>query len=159
MTAPQPDKQRIIRIVGRLLERSGLRIEQVIARMQVQQCEISRAGFENRFTTRAHLKPNIPPPMLLALIGAFTEGLLSHERCTAAEAIELAVLARLPLDQLRALSRFFPPAEFAAAYSQYAPLLDAAPESERRLRRADWGPAPDVATLYGRQAELSRLTQ
>jgi hypothetical protein len=116
------DKEQIIQLINRLLERSGLSIDQVVARMQVHGCELSRATFENRFTTRVDHKPNIAPEWVLALTAAFTERLNDHERCQAAEAIELARLAHLPIDHFRALQKLFPEAEFNAAYSRYAPI-------------------------------------
>ncbi|MFN8453372.1 MAG: hypothetical protein U0401_01665, partial [Anaerolineae bacterium] len=121
MHTPHPDKEQLIALVSRLLNRSGLTIERVLARMQVHGCDISRATFENRFTTRIDLKPNIPSAWLLALAAALTERLTERERCTAAEALELARLTRLPLDQLSALAKFFPAAEFNAAFSSYMP--------------------------------------
>ena len=52
------EKERTIQIVNQLLHRSSLSIDQVVARMQVDGCEITRSTFENRFTTRIHQKPN-----------------------------------------------------------------------------------------------------
>lgn len=117
------EKERIIQIVNQLLHRSSLSIDQVVARMQVDGCEITRSTFENRFTTRIHQKPNVPAAWLLSLIGAFTRNLLNDERCRAEEAIELAKLVRVPLDLLPELNRFFPKAEFSEAIEKYMPLL------------------------------------
>lgn len=65
MRTPNPDKEQLIALVSRLLGRSGLTIERVLARLQIYGCDISRATFENRFITRIDLKPSIPPPWLL----------------------------------------------------------------------------------------------
>jgi hypothetical protein len=96
-----PDKVQIVNLVNNLFSRSGLTIDQVVGRMQAHGCNISRDSFENHFTTRLERKPNIPPGWMLALAAAFTERLTDRERCTAAEAIELARLTQLPLDQLK----------------------------------------------------------
>lgn len=121
MGAPNADKEQIIHLVNRLISRSGLAIDQVVARMQIHGCDISRSIFENRFTTRVDQKPNIEPQCILALISAFTERLTEAERCTAAEAIELARLAQLPIDQFKILAQLLPPNEFDAAYHPYDP--------------------------------------
>ena len=118
------DKEQIIQLVNNLLHRSQLTIEQVLARMQAQGCELSRTAFENRFTTRVEQKPNIPPQWLVALVHAFTERLTDRERCTATEAVELARLARLPIDRFQDLKTFFPEAEFNDAFRRYAPVFD-----------------------------------
>lgn len=134
-----PDKVQIINLVNALFSRSGLTIDQVVGRMQARGCDISRGSFENQFTTRINRKPNIPPDWMLALVAAFTQRLTDQERCTAAEAIELACLAQLPLDQFKTLAQFFPPAEFDAAYSPYDPRpsrLPARPPNETPLIHA-----------------------
>lgn len=123
MKPVNPEKERIIQIVNQLLDRSALSIDQVVARMQVDGCEITRSTFENRFTTRVHQKPNVPAAWLLALIRAFTHHLLNDERCRAEEAVELAKLTRLPIDLLSEINSFFSKAEFNAALEKYMPLL------------------------------------
>ncbi len=123
MSTPNPDKAHIIRLVNRLLDRSGLTIDQVVARMQVHGCDVTRTTFENRFTTRIEQRPNVDPGWTLALIAAFTQRLANGERCTAYEAMELARLTRLPIDRFKEFKPFFPEAEFAAAYRQVAPSL------------------------------------
>jgi WD40 repeat protein len=128
MKTSHPDKEQIIILVKRLLGRSGLTIDQAVARMQAQGCDVTRSTFENRFTTRVDQKPNVEPAWLLALIATVTLSLTDRERCTAAEAVELARLARLPIDQFMALRHLFPEAEFAQAYGRHAPTL--APEYE-----------------------------
>jgi hypothetical protein len=119
---PNADKERIIRLVNRWLKRSDLSIDQVLARIQARGCDISRATFENRFTTRVNQRPNVPPDWTLAVIIAFTVGLTECERCTADEAIELAILTRLPLDRFEDVRRLFPVSEFMVAYKRYAPI-------------------------------------
>jgi hypothetical protein len=94
--------------------------------MQLYGCDISRATLENRFI-RLDQAPDIPPDMTLALIAAFSEGLPQYERCTAEEAIDLANLTRLPLNQFAALQRFFPAEEFSQAFSRYALVVAAEP--------------------------------
>lgn len=117
-----PEKERIIILISQLLERSGLTIDQVVARMQVDGCEITRSTFENRFTTRVHQKPNIPEVWFLPLLRAFTQNLTTQERCEAAEALELAKLARFPLDQFPAIHKLFPHLEFTLALEKQFPL-------------------------------------
>ncbi len=117
------DKEQIIQLINTLLDRSALSIKQVLARMQTYGCDISRTTFENRFTTRADQNPNIPSEWLLALITAFTDHLTPNERCTALEAMELARLTRLPIDQFETLKCFFPEQEFGAVFKRYAPNM------------------------------------
>jgi hypothetical protein len=119
---PNADKERIIRLVNRWLKRSDLSIDQVLARVQARGCDISRATFENHFTTRVNQRPNVPPDWTLAVIIAFTEDLTECERCTADEAIEWAILTRLPLDRFEDLRRLFPSSEFLVAYQRYVPI-------------------------------------
>ncbi len=115
-------KERIIFLVNQLLTRAGLNIDQVVARMELTGCQITRSTFENRFTTRVHQKPNISAQWLLALIQAFTYQLAAEERCQAIEAVELAQLAGLPLDHYAALGQIFASADFAAAMEALIPL-------------------------------------
>jgi len=115
------DKVEIINLVNRLFSRSGLTIDQVVGRMQARGCSITRGTFENQFTTRVERKPNIPSDWTLAVVAAFTERLTDQERCTATEAIELARLTQLPIDQFSTLAQLFPPDEFDTAYQIYAP--------------------------------------
>lgn len=118
------DKEKIIQIVNQWILRSGLGIEQVLARMQTAGYDIARSTFENRFTTRVQQKPNIPPDCFQALIVAFTDRLTDQERCTAGEAIEMANLARLPIDQFKDIQKHFPQQEFVSAFEQYiSPLF------------------------------------
>ncbi|MBX3015745.1 MAG: AAA family ATPase [Caldilineaceae bacterium] len=179
------DKEQIIRIINRLLARSGLNIDQVVARMQIDGCQITRSTFENRFTTRVHQKPNISAEWLLALVAAFTQGLANNERCRAAEAIELAQLTRAPLELLSEINHFFPASEFSAAIEQYVsplsgwieqhPNLPALSPAQSLPKRAanhpgvqaqppptsseDWGEAPDTTYFSGRVTELALLQQ
>lgn len=184
MKSTNPEKEQIIRIVNQLLDRSGLNIEQVVARMQINECDITRSMFENRFTTRVHQKPNIPAKWLLSLVEAFTHNLSNNERCRAEEAIELAKLARLPIDLLAELDRFFPKPEFSASIENYVPLLYARMSQNTTLgaetltkklefrqtnsgqsstkpliplKQEDWGEAPDTQNFNGRQTELVTL--
>jgi len=166
------DKEKVIVIVNRLLERSGLSIDQVVARMQSAGIDLSRSIFENRFTTRIQQKPNITPESLIALIAAFTQRLKPDERCTAQEALGLASIARFPFEQLQDLRQFFPETEFATAFEQIIlPIFDgtnrlyeiSAFAGRNGLAQADaltkdeWGEAPDVGQFCGRETELSKL--
>lgn len=186
MSTADPAKEEIIILINRLLDRSGLSIEQVLARMQAAGCDISRNSFENRFTTRVHQKPNIPPDWLLALLYAFTERLADTERCSAEEAIQLANLSRLPIEQLHELREFFSEQEFSAAMERYFASLFtngsaaaqqstdafAAPSKTAQgtnrtidaiegntIATEEWGEAPDVGPLFGRETEVAQLTR
>jgi len=180
MKPVNPEKERIIVLVNQLLERSGLSIDQVVARMQIDGCDITRSTFENRFTTRVHQKPTVPAAWLLSLIRAFTQNLLTDERCQAEEAIELAKLVRLPLDLLSEVNHFFPPVEFTEAIEKYVPPLyfwigqnttsatDLLTKSKEHRPNdgikshqptADWGEAPDIAHFHGRSEELATVQQ
>jgi len=182
-----PEKERIILLVNQLLDRSGLTIDQVVARMQIDGCELTRSTFENRFTTRIHQKPNVPSAWLLSLIRAFTQNLLSDERCRAEEAVELARLVRLPIDLLSEVNHFFPTAEFTEAIEKYVPTLyfwigqnttfvtplltetkeirindgrhsyNNPPMAPSSRPHSDWGEAPDVGQVHGRTHELATL--
>ncbi|MEM7348462.1 MAG: hypothetical protein AAF485_29905 [Chloroflexota bacterium] len=114
-----PEKEELIGLVNCWLERSGLTIKQVIARMQVRGCNALRTTFENRFTTRLDQKPNVPPEWTLGVVAAFTERLTDKERCRADEAIDFARLTRLPINQVFMLREFFPPFEFDQALNAY----------------------------------------
>lgn len=184
MKSINSEKERIIRVINQLLDRSGLNIDQIVARMQVDECDITRSTFENRFTTRVHQKPNIPAEWLLSLVRAFTHNLSNEERCRAEEAIELAKLARLPLDLIAELESFFPKPEFSAAIEKYLPLLYAQSQQNtivgaeiltKKLeirqtkdrkpsaiyhspaKQEDWGEAPDIQNFSGRQTEILTL--
>ncbi len=114
------EKEQLVQLIGRWRERSNLTINRIVARIQAHGCDISRSMFENRFI-RYDQQPDIAPELTLAIIAAFTEGLTPRERCTAAEALELAKLTHLPIDQLAEIGRFFPEDEFGAAFNRYAP--------------------------------------
>ena len=169
MAGTNADKEKVIVIVNHLLERSGLSIEQVVARMQAAGIDLSRSVFENRFTTRVQQKPNITPESLIALIAAFTERLKPNERCTAQEALELANVARLPFEQFQELQKFFPEAEFAKAFEQiFLPIFGDTVRNYSRsngnganridaLTKDEWGEAPDVGQFYGREQDLEVL--
>lgn len=169
---PHPDKEKIVALVGRLLHRSGLTIKQVVARMQAAGCDLTRASFENRFTSRIDRYFNIPPAWTLALVAALTERLTEQERCTATEAIELARLARLPIDQFETLQTYFPAAEFLAAYNRYAPTPDQSASPPTAPPAGNGRPTPDAPCPYrglqvfdethaglffGREADVARL--
>lgn len=181
-----PDKERIIRLINQLLDRSGLNIDQIVARMQIDGCDITRSTFENRFTTRVHQKPNVPAKWLLSLVKAFTWNLANGERCRAEEAVELAKIARLPIDLTAELNMFFPKAEFTAAIEKYVPLLyvritqntisdinmltkspgdrqanDVQSLANRQVtrRREAWSEAPDTQNFNGRHLELTTVAK
>lgn len=134
--------------------------------MQVNGYDIARSTFENRFTTRVHQKPNIPPDCFLALITVFTERMSDSERCSASEALELANLARLPIDQFQSIQKLFPPAEFIAAFEQFiSPLfgknyLIQDPDSRNSSpgQNGDWHVADDENNLvHGQPSKLAQL--
>lgn len=114
------EKEQVVQLIGRWRERSKLSIKQIVARIQAQGSNISRSMFENRFI-RFDQQPDISPELTLAVIAAFTNGLTRHERCTAAEAIELARLTHLPIDRFEEIRRFFAADEFDEAFHHYAP--------------------------------------
>lgn len=114
------EKEQIVQLINLWRERSQLSVKQIIARIQTQGCDINRSMFENRFI-RYDQRPMITPELTLAVIGALTKGLAQHERCTAAEAIQLANLTHLPLEQFESISDFFPANEFQTAFNQFAP--------------------------------------
>ncbi len=156
---PTPEKEQLVQLIGCWRERSHLTVKQVVARIQAQGCDISRSMFENRFI-RYDQQPAISPELTLAVIAAFAEGLTQAERCTAAEAIELATLTRLPLDRFGEIGRFFPTAEFEAAFGQVAPVETpppAAPKTAPALPLPLHFPAKTYHRLIGREQELAQL--
>ncbi|MEZ4676204.1 MAG: WD40 repeat domain-containing protein [Caldilineaceae bacterium] len=184
MKPVNPQKERIIVLASQMISRTGLSIDQVIARMQVDGCNITRNTFENRFTTRVHQKPNIPVEWLLSFIRALSQSLADEERCRADEALELFQLARLPLDQLPALKQFFAEGAFSTAVEHFLPTsyfsldqnttiadnlltvsvskLSASPalpvqSLTDQSRVAEWGDAPDTRGVQGREQELTLL--
>jgi hypothetical protein len=186
MKAVNPQKEKIIVLVNRLLSRSGLNIDQVVARMQINGCEITRNVFENRFTTRVHQKPNIPVDWLLALLRAFTQKLAVAERCQFDEALELFQLARVPLDHLTDLQQLFPDVNFTAAVEKLIPISYANPHllptnADNLLTdivsyssatpgqqihnladfspKIEWGEAPEAGAICGREREIARLEE
>ncbi len=81
------EKEKIVKLVKTWRNRSGLSIEQIVARMQANGIEISRTQFENRLTTRLEQKPNISLEWVLALVQVFTKNLYEHERCRMEETL------------------------------------------------------------------------
>lgn len=118
------EKKRIVELFEAWRHRSGLSVAQILTRMQLQiDDNFTRPMLENRFIRLEPPAPDITPAQILAVIATFTERLTDTERCTAAEAIELADLARLPVSQFEELRRFFPPEELDPALSHYLPQL------------------------------------
>lgn len=150
MSGLDAGKRRVVELVKRWRRRSKLGVDDLVGRMQLRGCDISRAVFENRFTTHLALKPNVPPDMTVALLEAVTLDLLTSERATAAEALEFAQLTQLPFDWLPRLAQLFPAAEFQIAYSQYQPQLDL-----RAIRSDGWPTA--VTSFIGREVEIANL--
>lgn len=111
MSLLQKDKEKIVQLFDCWRQRSQLTIEQILARIHTSGCDMSRTEFDNRFI-RLDRSPDITPELTLAVIRAFTERLTDNERCTAAEAITLARLTRLPIDQFEKLRGFFRAEEF-----------------------------------------------
>ena len=157
------EKEQIVRLISCWRERSNLSVKQIVARIQTQGCDISRSMFENRFI-RYDLQTDISPELTLAVIAAFSDGLTQDERCTVAEAIELANLTHLPIDQFNDLKGFFSDDEFVEELSRYL-LEDVRPEKLRvDIARRQPDPVPLVHLpsksyhrLVGRARELDQL--
>ena len=161
------EKEQVVQLVSRWRERSHLTIKQIVARIQAQGCDLSRSMFENRFI-RYDQQPAIAPELTLAVIAAFSAGLTHEERCTAAEAIELAKLTHVPIDRFEEIGRFFPADEFGQAFSRYAPtglegsgLKDqknkAGPKAAPSLPLPLHFPGKTYHRLIGRSRELNQL--
>ncbi len=175
-----PEKEQIIVLVNKMLDRSSLNIEQVVARMQLAGCTVNRNTFENRFTTRVHQRPNIPEGWVLTLIQALRNNLAATEKCTAEEALELCQLARLPLEQFERVKEYFPALEFAQAMEKMlspsyfihahksgtadklstdsSQQLSQQQPEHHAVQQIEWGNAPDPAVAHGRKAELREMT-
>ncbi len=151
----ESEKQRIVGLVRQLLKRNRLSVGVVIKRMVGYGADLSEDQFENRFTLRIDRRPHIAPLELLAFVAALTEGLPTNRRCTADEALELALLTGLPL-LLTQLQPLFPPAEFAAAL-QRRPTLAPPPAPEPALKLPPL-PCP-LTPLIGRAADLAAVAQ
>jgi hypothetical protein len=154
------DKEQVVQLISRWRERSHLSIKQIVARIQAQGCDLSRSMFENRFI-RFDQQPDIAPELTLAVIAAFTAGLTPAERCTPAEAIELAKLTRVPLDRFADMRRFFAADEFDRAFSQFVTLKEGNSQAEAKT-----GPTASLPThfpgkayhrLIGRSREFEQL--
>lgn len=161
------EKEQLVQLVGRWRERSNLTIKQIVARIQAHGCDISRSMFENRFI-RYDQQPDIAPELTLAVIAAFSEGLRQGERCTAAEAIELAKLTHLPINQFAEIGRFFPEDEFGEAFNRYAPKAVGLTRLKEKQNSREPTSAPSLPLplhfpgktyhrLIGRSAELDQL--
>lgn len=157
------DKEQIVQLVDRWLERSNLSIKQILARVQAQGCDISRDYFDNRFR-RLDVHPAISPDLTLAIIAAFTTGLAPQERCTPAEAIELAKLTHLPIDRFNELKKFFPDDEFVQVLGRYIPNGVATEKLEVATTKSKPPPVPPIHLpgkayhrLVGRSRELDQL--
>jgi hypothetical protein len=161
------EKEQLVQLVGHWRERSNLTLKQIVARIQARGCDLSRSMFENRFI-RYDQQPDIAPELTLAVIAAFSEGLRPGERCTAAEAIELAKLTHLPIDQFAEIGRFFPADEFGEAFNRYAPTGGGITRSKGQQNSREPASAParplplhfpgkTYHRMIGRSAELNQL--
>ena len=161
------EKEQIVQLISCWRERSNLSVKQIVARIQAQGYDISRSMFENRFI-RYDQQPDISPELTLAVITAFTDSLTDKERCTATEAVELAKLTQLPIDQFEKIGRLFSGDAFDQAFSQYVPpglrtiaLNDKGHEA--RPTSAPLAPLPlhfpskTYHRLIGRSQELDQL--
>ena len=148
------EKQRIAVLVRQLLKRNRLSVGMVVGRMARQGVDLSEDQFENRFTLRVERRPHITPNELHALIVALTDGFPADRRCTAAEAVELCLLAGLPLllPQLQAL---FSSAAFAAALQRHPTLALTPPALPLKLPSL---PCP-LTPLIGRAADLATVAR
>ena len=157
------EKEQIIQLISLWRERSNLTVKQIVARVQAQGCDLSRAMFENRFI-RYDVQPDIAPMLTLAVIAAFRQNLTPPERCTAREAIELAKLTHLPIDHFEKLRPLFDEDEFNAAYARYSPN-GLGPTTVNREEKAPGPAAPPPLhfpgkayhRLIGRSQELDHL--
>ncbi len=141
-------KEQIVTLISDWRDRSNLSIKQIVARIQAEGCDINRAKFENRFI-RYDQTPAIAPELTLAVIAAFTKGLTRHERCTAAEAIDLAKLTHLPIDRFAEINHYFPNEEFQQAFSRYVQIGTPAPIG---------APAPANITANGNGAIVTAVS-
>jgi hypothetical protein len=112
MNQIKPEKLKLIQLFNACRDRSGLKLEAVMARVQTRlDFEVTLPFFQNRFTSRLETMYDIEPGLALAVVAAFTERLLLHERCTPQEAVEFAWLARLPKNRFAELRALFPTPE------------------------------------------------
>jgi len=116
---------------------------------------VTRAMFENRFV-RFDQQPDIAPELTMAVIAAFTKALTPHECCTPAEAIQLAKLTHMPIDQFEGMRQLFPEAEFNQAFSRAVLSLKQLPASSRRSSTVHF-PSKAYHRLVGRAEELQQL--
>ena len=149
----QTEKEQIVHLINRWRERSNLSIKQIVGRVQAQGCDLSRSVFENRFV-RYDQRPDIAPELTLAVIAAFSEGLTPAERCTPAEAVELAKLTHLPIDRFGDMRRFFAADDFEAALRRFLPAEGNRAGAETPPLHL---PGKAYHRLIGRRRELDQL--
>jgi len=153
LTMQKAEKEQIIQLINSWRERSKLSLKQILARIQAEGCDVTRDMFENRFV-RFDQKPDIAPELTMAVIAAFTKGLTLNERCMPVEAIELAKLTHMPINQIEAICQFFPESEFDKAFSLTAsPKYKPAPTGPSRVHF----PSKSYHRLIGRTQELQQL--
>jgi len=107
------DKLELTQLIDVWRNRSGLKLKQVVARIQTRpDSEITMDSFQNRFTTKLGTMYKIEPNLTLAVMAAFTEDVnIKSERCTPKEAIKFAQLTKLPEDRFPELRALFPTSE------------------------------------------------
>lgn len=112
-------KKSLVLIVHNWIHRSGITIEQIVNTMIDEYgCDIDRARFENRFTTRYDKLIKIPIEYMTALLKILSKE--SDGRCfTASEVLEVIVLTELPFSYVSEISSLFGETEFDEALSKY----------------------------------------
>ncbi len=149
------EKEQVVQLINGWRERSKLSLKQILARIQAEGCGVTRSMFENRFV-RFDQQPDIAAELAMAVIAAFTKGLTPQECCTPFEAIQLAKLTHMPIDQFEELRQFFPESEFNQAFSQSVLSLNQLPAVSLRPQTVHF-PSKTYHRLIGRTEELQKL--
>jgi hypothetical protein len=131
---PLFDKPQIIAIIKtalRRLRKEKITIEQVIAHIQVQGVEMTRARFEDLFTTRPLRMNGAPPEVLIATIRTLFQ--LKHNVLTTHEIMELANAARLPIKLFGQIVEYFNMQEWQEILQLHLPATRATLEKRKLL--------------------------
>jgi len=119
MTNINPDKLKLIRLFNGCLDRSGLKLEAIVARVQNYlydknthlASKITLHYIQNRFTARPETMYDIDPDLMLATVAGFTKSLVKSERCTPSEIMEFVKLTNFPENSLGEMRELFPSKE------------------------------------------------
>ncbi len=116
------DKPRIIRLTKKMLaklRRKKILVDDIVQHMTTQGITMTRARFEDLFTSRPNRVTIATPTTILAFISACFD--FDGHICSATDILDFADAARLPLRCYDQLAMHFSTAEWQAAWSRILP--------------------------------------